>query len=76
MGVDREDFPDNDPAGTIDENDAKSAQARLNGIRKFKKDRKQRRHEEATKVATPSSAPRRDSLSGLREAARKRRGAA
>jgi ProP effector len=71
-----------EPAGTVGENEAESAQARLNGIWKFEKDRKQRRPEEAAKVATPpppSPAPlaaRRDSLSGLREAARKRRGAA
>ena len=84
LGVARIDL-NGEPAGTVDENDAKSAQARLNGIRKFKKDRKQRRHEEAAKFATPSPAPapsparrdsRRDSLSGLREAARKRRGVA
>ena len=50
MGVEREDFPDDDPAGTVDENDAKSAQARLNWIRSSgrsdvaKKLRRQRRH--------------------------------
>ena len=72
-----------EPAGTVDENDEKSAQARLNGIRKFKKDRKQRRPEEARRSQRRhlhrhrlDRDNRRDSLSGLREAARKRRGAA
>ena len=46
-------------AGTVDENDAKSAQARLNGIRKFKKNRKQPRREKAVQdvVAAPPPAP-------------------
>jgi sRNA-binding protein len=77
-------------AGTVGENDAKSAQARLNGTRKFRKNRKQPRREKAVQdvVAAPPPAPsppppprrqqpsRRDSLASLREAARKRRGAA
>jgi ProP effector len=85
LGVARIDL-NGEPAGKVDEVDEKSAQARLNGIWKFKKDRKQRRPEEAAKFATPPPAPspapsparrdnRRDRLSGLREAARKRRGA-
>ena len=86
-------------AGTVDENDAKSAQTRLDGIRKFRKNRKQPRREKAVQdvVAVPPPAPspaqppplppplppprrqqtsQRDSLASLREAARKRRGAA
>ena len=78
-------------AGTVDENGAKSAQARLNGIRKFRKNRKQPRREKAVQdvVAAPPPAPspapppprrqqpsQRDSLASLREAARKRRGGA
>jgi ProP effector len=74
-------------AGTVGENDAKNAQAGLNGIRKFR--RKQPRREKAVQdmVAAPPPAPspapprrqqpsQRDSLASLREAARKRRGAA
>ena len=77
-------------AGTVGENDAKNAQARLNGSRKFRKNRKQPRREKAVQdvVAAPPPAPspappprrqqpsQRDSLASLREAARKRRGAA
>ena len=63
MGVNAETFPTTIRPAPVDENDAKRAQVRLNGIRKFQK-RGTGRHEEATKVATPSSAPRRDSLSG------------
>ena len=75
-------------AGTVGENDAKSAQARLNGTRKFRKNRKQPREKAVQDVAAtpppaPSPAPprrqqpsQRDSLASLREAARKRRGAA
>jgi ProP effector len=79
-------------AGTVDENDAKSAQTRLDGIRKFRKNRKQPRREKAVQdvVAAPPPGPspappppprrqqpsQRDSLASLREAARKRRGAA
>jgi ProP effector len=78
-------------AGTVGENDAKNAQAGLNGIRKFR--RKQPRREKAVQdvVAAPPPAPspaqqpppprrqqpsQRDSLASLREAGRKRRGAA
>ena len=78
-------------AGTVDENDAKSAQVRLDGIRKFRKNRKQPRRETAVQdvVSAPPPAPspappprrqqppsQRDSLASLREAGRKRRGAA
>ena len=87
LGVARVDL-NGEAAGTVGENDAKSAQARLNGIRKFKKDRKLPRREKAVQdvVAAPPPAPspalprqhpsQRDSLASLREAARKRRGAA
>ena len=67
-------------AGTVDENGAKSAQSRLNGIWKV---RKERRREEVAQVVPPSASaplpsappppptpPSRDSLSTLREAAR------
>jgi ProP effector len=91
LGVARVDL-NGEVAGTVGENDAKSAQARLNGIRKFRKNRKQPRREKAAQdvVAAPPPAPspsppppprrqqpsQRDSLASLREAARKRRGAA
>ena len=87
LGVARVDL-NGEAAGTVGENDVKSAQARLNGIWKFRKDRKQRRREEvaqewAAPPPAPSPAPppptppsQRDSLSTLREAARQRRGAA
>ena len=89
LGVARVDL-NGEAAGTVGENDAKSAQARLNGIRKFRKNRKQPRREKAVQdvVAAPPPAPspapplrrqqpsQRDSLASLREAARKRRGAA
>ena len=75
-------------AGTVGENDAKNAQTRLNGIRKFRKNRKQPREKAVQDVVAapppaPSPAPppprrqqpsQRDSLASLREAARKRRG--
>jgi len=46
-------------AGTVDENDAKSAQTRLDGIRKFRKNRKQPRREKAVQdvVAAPPPGP-------------------
>ena len=46
-------------AGTVGENDAKSAQARLDGTRKFRKNRKQSRREKAVQdvVAAPPPAP-------------------
>ena len=86
LGVARVDL-NGEVAGTVDENDAKSAHARLNGIRN---NRKQPRREKAVQdvVAAPPPAPspappprrqqpsQRDSLASLREAARKRRGAA
>ena len=87
LGVARVDL-NGEVAGTVDENSAKSAQARLNWIRKF---RKERRREEVAQAAPPSASaplpsappppptppsPSRDSLSTLREAARQRRGAA
>ena len=72
--------------GTQFEVDVKSAQARLNWIRKFRKNRKQPPREKAVQdvVAAPPPAPyprrqqpsQRDSLASLREAARKRRGVA
>ena len=89
LGVARVDL-NGEVAGTVDENDAKSAQARLNGIRKVRKNRKQSRREKAVQdvVSAPPPAPspappprrqqpsQRDSLASLREAAQKRRGAA
>lgn len=75
--------------GTVGENDAKRAEARLTGIRKFRKNRKQPHRKNAVRdgMAAPPPAPspapapprqssQRDSLASLREAARKRRGAA
>ena len=84
LGVARVDL-NGEVAGTVDENDAKSAQTRLDDIRKFRKNRKQPRREKAVQdvMAAPPPAPpprqqpsQRDSLASLREAARKRRGAA
>jgi ProP effector len=89
LGVARVDL-NGEVAGTVGEKDAKSAQARLNGIRKVRKNRKQSRREKAAQdvVSAPPPAPspappprrqqpsQRDSLASLREAARKRRGAA
>jgi sRNA-binding protein len=83
LGVARIDL-NGEAAGTVGENDAKNAQARL--IRKFRKNRKQPRYETAVQdvVSAPPPAPpprrqqpsQRDSLASVREAARKRRGAA
>jgi ProP effector len=76
------------PAGKVDEVGVKSAQARLNGIQKVRKNRKRPRREKAVQdvVAAPPPVPppppprqqtsQRDSLASLREAARKRRGGA
>ena len=89
LGVARIDL-NGEPAGKVDEVDEKSAQARLNGIQKVRKNRKQPRREKAVQdaVVAPPPAPspvlpprrqqpsQRDSLASLREAARKRRGAA
>jgi sRNA-binding protein len=84
LGVARVDL-NGEVAGTVGENDAKSAQVRLDGIRKYRKNRKQPRREKAVQdvMAAPPPAPpprqqpsQRDSLASLREAARKRRGAA
>lgn len=89
LGVARVDL-NGEVAGTVDESAAKSAQVRLDGIRKFRKNRKQPRQEKAVQdvVSAPPPAPsrappagrqqtsQRDSLASLREAARKRRGAA
>jgi len=87
LGVVRVDL-NGEVAGTVGENDAKNAQARLDGIRKYRKNRKQPRREKAVQdvVSAPAPAPssppprrqqtsQRDSLASLREAARKRRGA-
>ena len=54
LGVARIDL-NGEAAGTVGENDAKSAQARLNGIRKFKQGREQPRREKAVQdvVAAP-----------------------
>jgi hypothetical protein len=73
MGVEGEDFPDNDPAGTVDENDAKRAQARLAGIREVKEGRKKKRKPPAPTPEAKPALPRRDGLAALREAAAKRR---
>ena len=60
-------------AGTVDENDAKSAQAHLAGIRKAKESRKQKRKPSAPTPEAKPAPPRRDGLAGLRQAARARR---
>jgi ProP effector len=61
--------------GTVDENGAKSAQARLGGIGKAKQSREEpkRKPPAPTPKARPAP-PRRDGLAALREAAAKRRG--
>ena len=60
-------------AGTVGENDAKIAQARLAGIRKAKQSRKPKRKPPAPTPAARPAPPRRDGLAALREAAAKRR---
>jgi len=60
-------------AGTVDENDAKSAQAHLAGIRKAKESRKQKRKPSAPTPEAKPAPPPRDGLAGLRQAARARR---
>jgi sRNA-binding protein len=87
LGVARIDL-DGEPADIVREVDVKSAQARIAGIRRFKKDMARRRREAASLPAPPVQAPSppplppppapasRDGLAALREAASKRRGAA
>ena len=84
LGVARVDL-NGEVAGTVDENDAKSAQARLNWHQEIQEGATSRRScDRAAPPPAPSprtitadaNIPSRDSLSTLREAARKRRGAA
>ncbi len=59
-------------AGTVDENDAKRAQAHLAGIRN-KESREQKRKPPAPTPEAKPAPPRRDGLAALRQAARARR---
>jgi ProP effector len=60
-------------AGTVDENDAKRAQAHLAGIRKAKESREQKREPPAPTPEAKPAPQRRDGLAALREAGAKRR---
>ena len=72
LGVARVDL-NGEVAGTVDENDAKNAQARLAGTRKAKESREQKHKPPAPTPKAKPPAPQRDGLASLREAAAKRR---